>query len=158
MQPFAQLVHQMNGRVRLRIPARKGDHSYFAQLESRLAAHKDVAAVEVNPLTGSVLIRHRGNAMTVIAYATQQQLFTLTPTSEAANVALHTVSDGLDQLDDAVKRTTRGAFDLNELLFVMLLGISFVQLLRGKIFGPATSILSYAAAILTLHRTKSDKP
>jgi len=54
----AQLVHRTSSRIRVRIPARRNDHAYFRQLQQRLIGSLGVTAVEVNPLTASVLIEH----------------------------------------------------------------------------------------------------
>ena len=54
----AYVVHRTANRLRLRVPARKLDHSYFQGLKARLAGFPGVRSVEANPLTGSVLVEH----------------------------------------------------------------------------------------------------
>ena len=53
----ARVEHNMPGRVRVRIA--RGDRSpaHMERLRQRLQAHPDVSAVQVNPQTGSVLVR-----------------------------------------------------------------------------------------------------
>jgi hypothetical protein len=52
----AYVVHRTLSRMRVRIPGRRHDHAYFKQLRQRLIGSVGVIAVEVNPLTASVLI------------------------------------------------------------------------------------------------------
>jgi hypothetical protein len=54
----AFVAHSVPHRTRLRIPHRRHQPAYFAQLAERLLAHPLVREVVVNAVTGSVLIRH----------------------------------------------------------------------------------------------------
>jgi len=56
--PIAEIVHGMESRARLRISSRRGDAPFFKAIVAGLSAHPGVSAVEVSPMTGSVLIRH----------------------------------------------------------------------------------------------------
>jgi hypothetical protein len=154
MLPIAYVAHNVEDRTRLRIPSRKGDAAFFAGVERALAACEGVAYVETNPMTGSVLLRHTAPIADLTSYALEHQLFTLQPYTLPANTVLNTVSDRLDQAERTLQQMTHGAFDLNELLFVGLLGAVAVQVLRGKTLGPASALLSYAAAVLAVHRAK----
>lgn len=154
MLPAAYVAHQTRDRIRFRIPARKGDTRFFADLEQAFAALGGVAYVEANPLTGSVLLRHTVDPDELTRYALEQRFFTLQPDALPEHTVLNLVSTRLDQFDYTVQRTTGGAVDLNELLFIGVLAASAIQLLRGKALGPASALLSYAAAILASHRAK----
>ncbi|WEX89900.1 hypothetical protein PZN02_005232 [Sinorhizobium garamanticum] len=55
---YAQIIHRARGRVRIRIPARRHHASYFDELRTNLLACEGIVAVQVNPLTATVLIEH----------------------------------------------------------------------------------------------------
>jgi hypothetical protein len=57
----ADIVHRTACRTRVRIPGRRNDQAYFGELKRKLSGVADVVAVDVNPLTASVLIEHRGS-------------------------------------------------------------------------------------------------
>ena len=57
----AYVVHRTASRMRLRIPGRRLDQAYFERLKQRLIRSLGVMAVEINPLTASVLIEHSSN-------------------------------------------------------------------------------------------------
>jgi hypothetical protein len=153
MLPFATVSHTLQDRTRFRIPARKGDAAFFAAVEKTLTAHAQIHQVVANPLTGSVLVQHNLALTDLARYAQEQQLFTVEAKAPASR-ALNLASGSIDQVDHLLQRTTQGAFDLTELLFVGLIAAAIIQFLRGKVFAPATTLLSYAATLLVFHRTR----
>src|ERR1700730_13203812 len=52
------VAHSIRNRVRIKFPARRHDQAFFARLRPNLLARTGVIAVEVNPMTASVLIEH----------------------------------------------------------------------------------------------------
>jgi|APFre7841882724_1041349.scaffolds.fasta_scaffold15509_3 hypothetical protein len=58
--PSAEILHSIDGRTRLRVPARAGDAPFFAALADSLVALDGVIAVRTRPLIGSVLVFHDG--------------------------------------------------------------------------------------------------
>jgi hypothetical protein len=51
-----QVVHFLPGRVRLKVPAAKGNVAYIAQVRERFLQVPGVRSLDANPITGSVLI------------------------------------------------------------------------------------------------------
>lgn len=49
-------VHSTPGRMRIRVPALRGEESRYRRMEADLAARPGITHVTANPLTGSVLI------------------------------------------------------------------------------------------------------
>ena len=84
--PDAYTVHQVPGRMRLRVPARRGDRAYFANVAQVLVAVPDVRSVRVNPSTGSVLVRHAGPPQKFATHSAEVGLFRLVATAPAALV------------------------------------------------------------------------
>lgn len=154
MPPVAYVSHALAERLRLRIPTRKGDAAYFAVIEKTFSGHDQVTHVETNPLTGSVLLYHHTDQAALVDFAQKQQLFQLQPDAPVAHRALQAAEEQVERADRTIRRLTQGSFDLNDLLFVGLLGAAAIQTLRGRILGPSAALLSYAAAILAFHRTQ----
>lgn len=154
MLPAGYIAHRIGDRVRLRIPARKGDGAYFARVERELAACRRVLFVEANPLTASVLLRYTGTDDDLRRDGIDLELFTIEATPPAANPVLNAAAARLDQLDRVIQRSSNGSFDLLEVAFVGLVGASIVQTLRGQALGPASTLMAHALAILALHRAR----
>ena len=71
----ARIVHRMPGRLRIRVPSKRGDAGYFRAVKEALSAVEGVERVEVAPLTGSVLLCSRAAAETLIEAARAKGLF-----------------------------------------------------------------------------------
>lgn len=65
--PLARLVHASPGRLRLRLPALRGDADRLGALALAVAGIPGVRAAEGRAETGSLLILHRGEAAAVLA-------------------------------------------------------------------------------------------
>jgi hypothetical protein len=154
MAPIAYIVHSIQDRIRFHIPSRKRDAAYFTELEKAFAACNTVLAVETDPLTASILLKHKGDPADLTQYALEHRLFASPPPAVAVNPPIVAVASRLEQLDQTVQRMTQGAFDLNGIAFVGLVGAGLFQVWRGRTLGSATSLLSYAVALLALQRTK----
>jgi len=84
---LAFIVHRTSTRIRIKIPGRRGQKSYFEALKGALLAHPDVLEVEATLLTSSVII----NCRAAFALVTQDQQFPrlkITPADVLAPVAL----------------------------------------------------------------------
>ncbi|MCS6940383.1 MAG: hypothetical protein RMJ55_05955 [Roseiflexaceae bacterium] len=154
MLPTGYIAHRTGDRVRVRIPARRGDAAYFARIERELAACRRVMFVEANPLTASVLLRYSGTDDDLRRDGVDLELFAIEETPPAANPVLNAAAARIDQLDRVIQRSSNGSFDLLEVVFVGLVGASIVQTLRGQALGPASTLMAHALAILALHRAR----
>lgn len=73
--PIAYVEHQIPGRLRLRIPERRGDVAFFQRVVGVLSEVPDVTELDGSPLTGSVRIRYSGTAEAIAAAAAKEGLF-----------------------------------------------------------------------------------
>ncbi|WP_156910114.1 hypothetical protein [Rubritepida flocculans] len=76
--PAALLVHDGPGRMRLRLPALRGDAPRLAALALALAGLPGVVAAESAALTGSVLVLHRAESAGLLRAAEAAGLLRLT--------------------------------------------------------------------------------
>lgn len=154
MLPVAYVAHHAGDRLRLRIPARKGDAAFFAHVERDLATCPGVAYAEANPLTASILIHYHGDLGDLANAVSARQLFTLELPRLPESTVLDVVAERVERLDQAVIRASNGALDLETVAFLGLIGASIVQLARGQALAPASTLLANAVAILTFHRAR----
>jgi hypothetical protein len=157
MLPVAFVAHQAGERLRLRIPARKGDAAFFERAERDLAACPGVAYAEANPLTASILLHFHGDLDELASAASAGQLFTLEPPRMPEYSVLDVVADRVDRIEHFIQRRSQGALDLETILFLGLVGAGVVQLARGQALGPASTLLANAATILAVHRHRRDR-
>lgn len=154
MIPTVYIAHQYKDRTRLRIPARRGNDAYFNHVGQLLAERDDVAYVETNFLTGSILLHHDASLDDLLHYAAERQLFALPTRTPAAVPVLEQASSNFDRLDCYIQHKTQGTLDLEGAVFTSLVIAAIVQIFRGQTLGPASALLSYAAAILVSHRSR----
>jgi hypothetical protein len=145
MPPAAHVVHLLRGRLRLRVPERRGDAAYFAAVLEQLAQVAGVEQVQANPVTGSVLVLHDELAYADLsARLDETGLFTLTQAPEPHAPGLAPVTSGFALVDRLLTEHSGGSADLRTLLFIVLLTLAIGQMLRGQVMAPAISLLWYA--------------
>ena len=115
MLPHAYVSHESPGRLRLRIPSLRYDENYFSKVQERLSAHAGVLRVETSPVTGSVLVLHQLGAQELLLASEGLGLFAagaLVPTERPAPWEVKT-----------------------------LVGLGLLQVARGQLLAPASSLL-----------------
>ena len=134
----ARIVHRMPGRLRVRIPSKRGDAGYFRLVKEALSAVEGVERVEVAPLTGSVLLCSQAAAETLIESARAQGLFMVKEEREVKGTVLHdSIAAGFASMNDRVKTLSGSGFDLPGLAFLALMGAGLYQIARGNFAAPA---------------------
>jgi hypothetical protein len=152
MAPFAQVVHALPGRKRIRIPEKRGDEVYFTQVKERLADCPGVLAVEANPVTGGVLVHHAANATHFLHSAVEQGLFRVA----GNNLPIHSGANPPVPANRGVTVKSMPPFQLSSslrrLIFLGLIGTGIVQVFRGNIVIPALAAFMDAIKILPLNK------
>ncbi len=131
--PEASVAHSSAGRLRLKVPERRGDTAFFAELGGKLAAAPQVQEVETNARTASVLIKHASSGDALLSWADDHNL--LTPSGRLFTPRRQ-------------RPTAEPSWRTLVALAVLLLAVT--QLLRGQILGPATTLAFMAAQIARL--------
>lgn len=134
----ARLTHDVPGRLRYRIAARRGDPEFFTRIGAELLKCEMVQTVEINPLTGSVLVIHGAETAAITRYAEQHGLFRLGggDNSDAGR------GDPFDPPAD------KPAADVLSLLPPLFIGLGLYQLLQGNVLAPAVTLFWYAFSLL----------
>jgi Heavy metal associated domain 2 len=135
--PGAYICHQSAQRLRIKITSRKGNVKYFENLQSTLASHRTFDGLEVNALTGSVLIVDEHVDVDDIAdFAKARQLFELADQNSSHSPMTAQLVSHLENFNINLRRLTAGEMDLAGILLLFLLISGLTELLRGKIQMP----------------------
>jgi hypothetical protein len=148
MLPQAYLCHQVDGRTRLRVEAKRGDAGYFAQLSRELLGLPGVAAVQANPRTASLLLQYRGTPAALAGAAQERRLFQLVG-SESTSIRAR-VRQSLQGMDRDLARISAGGWTFNDAVFLALLGFAIREAWLGRIAAPAATLMWYAFSTLYL--------
>ena len=132
--PRAYITRRCTGQVRFKLPRQKGDTAFFEQVVQVFTRCPGVDSLQANPLTGSLLIYHRATPDELAKYARQNKLFAL--------------AQQPDSPPPSVPRQGEG--DLRSMAILLLLVLAAIQLARGSVLGPASTLLWMAWQIATL--------
>ncbi|MEW5422156.1 hypothetical protein [Amorphus sp. 3PC139-8] len=143
-----RLAHQMPGRVRLRT-IQPADANEIAALVDRIAAVPGLTRVVGRPQTGSIIVEGSG-AEGEIARLLQEHgaARIVTNQSHFAPPIDQALQFGVAKLDYEIASHTAKSLRLHSLLALLLLAAAAVQLARGQIAGPATTLLMSALSLL----------
>ncbi len=173
MTPVAHIEHQLPGRVRLRVPSKRGEVPFFEKVVQELSMHPAVRELTATPLTGSITLHYFEPLQPITAAAADQGLFKArrlepqTRASESKPASRLSEDSGLAggiaaglsglSLFQAVQGRVLGsaaenlwhAFGAQRFLGRPDIAAAFAvlgiyQILRGQLFGSATSLFFYA--------------
>ena len=158
MRPQAQIVHQTRGRLRLRIPEKRKDLPYFVGLYEQLQQTPAVEEITMNPLTGSVLLQFdAGRRNTLIGALADSRLIELGAIPASGIPPADGSRRNKGQLDRSLPGQIRSATDARTVLFLIVLGLSIHQLLKGQILAPALTLLMYGADLAVGRKRETPK-
>ena len=75
MMPEAIIAHESSGRLRIKIPASRGDAGVLAAYRDHLSQCPGIISVEINPITGSMLFLHQTSVAAIFDYAHEKNVF-----------------------------------------------------------------------------------
>lgn len=151
--PAAHIGHQTAERIRIRIPSRKGDAAYFSEVRAVLRKNVPMAGIEVNPATGSVLLKgSQVDAAAIASVGDETSLFALETRPSGIEPLSKKVATPFRDLSRSVDRFSGGELDLPGMAFLALIGVGVYQLARGNIVAPPWySAFWYALGLFTKH-------
>lgn len=144
MLPDAHVTHAVPRRLRIKVPSRKKDSAFFEGLQEQLSRHLDLESVQVNPMTGSVLLTDaRGIDLDAVrTWAEERELFRIhMPDPEAGALEGKTlaqkVAEPFQRLDTRIKNFTGGQIDIPTVAFVYLVLAGLYQVNKGSLAAPS---------------------
>lgn len=144
MTPKAYISHQIQGRTRIHVPAKKQDHAFFEHCRHALKQLEGIDEVEANPLTGSLLVLATAAVADIIEHARSSGLFDVAERGVAESTVLHRVAHRVRHAEDRIFALSSGHLDIDSMILIGFGGLSLIQLLRKKISPPALTMLWYA--------------
>ena len=157
MRPKAYRVHSIPGRIRFKIPERRGDHAFFDEIAELLRRFSTVTKVECNPLTGSLLLHHLGENDGEPMQAALNALAEIVELELSSPPVARGLRAEVIEVDQSIQRFTRGALDLSTTTALGLLALAGIQLLRGQQPVIAVSLAWYATELLRRWKEPSEK-
>lgn len=153
MMPIAHVMHALQGRVRIRIPSRRGNKQYFSRLHASLVTFSAVENLRINPKTGSVLIEYTGASFVQLkSFAIETELFLLEDLENEPRAVWQRATSGFEEIDSKLRKLTGGEIDLRSVLFIGLVMMGIRQLSRGYVMGPAMTIFWQALGLILTTR------
>lgn len=151
--PAAHIAHQTVERLRIRIPSRKGEADYFSEVTKALQEKISMAEIQVNPATGSVLLKGpEMNAAAVATVGEEASLFALNTRPSGSEPLSKKIARPIRDLSRSVNRFSGGELDLPGMAFLALIGVGVYQITRGNIAAPPWySAFWYALGLFTKH-------
>jgi len=135
----AYVSHQAPGRLRIKIPSKKGDSRYFEAIKSGFAGLGGIDDLQANPVTGSVLFLLKGASTEAIAsHALSRGIFKLHEKSSNAPIGLQQRMSGTFKgMNDQIKSLTGNELDIAGAAFLVLIGAGIYEISRGNFTAPA---------------------
>jgi len=156
MLPEAHICHRTPDRIRIKIPARKGDAAYFAWLRDQACQCPGVTKAEVNAVTGSVLLSHQLDIRQLAEFAAANHLFSLEISGAVPKTLNDKVVDSFRDLNGQIKGLSGNELDIPSIAFVGLLGIGIYELSMGNFVVPFWHTAFWYAMSIVLN-SRSDK-
>jgi len=150
MIPHAHVSHIMSCRLRIKVPSRKGDLSYFADVQEQLSMCPGVQEVSVSPHTGGALILYNCDKKSISEYAQEKGLFILKHPAGSQRALFSHVAHTFKMYNTSLKKLTDGQIDIPSLAFLSLMISGVYQLARGNLSVPAWyTAFYYALGVFT---------
>lgn len=150
--PAAFLRHRSRGRVRLSVPARRGDAPYFSGVMEALAGLRSFDRLQANPLTGSLLCEAEGLEVDELAsFGQEQGLFVLQTGPSPPVATMERIVQPVAAVDRSLRAVSGGRIDLPSGVFLGLVAAGVYQLLRGQAAAPPWyTAFWYALGLFTI--------
>lgn len=157
IRPSAFIKHQLPGRVRLKVPAKRGDFRYFNRMAEVFAECAGITQLQLNPFAASILVCHGADTPfnEIVSFAENKGLFGLTEKPAdydsvlIPNLPISTLTSfKIDQIDDSLLNLSQNRLNIRSILFLALIGLAIHQIARGNFMAPAATLLWYALELL----------
>jgi hypothetical protein len=132
MIPEALIAHSSPGRLRVKVPAHRGNPIVLEGLCGHLRNYPGIYSAEANPVTGSILILHETDAEAIMGYARSQGLFSLRVEERTKPEVQRVVASSYASADRALRRLTSGDMDIRTVSVLLLIAAGLFDLMQGS--------------------------
>ena len=137
MAPRGDCVHVSPGRLRIRVPERRGDAAFFGRAREILAVCPGVEQITVNAATGSILLRHCADLPDIAALAAEHGIFSLAEAGRKKRRFYPAVVGAYRTADERISRLSGGEIDLPGAATLTLAAAGIYQISKGRFGAPA---------------------
>jgi len=145
MAPSAYIIHSIKGRIRIQIPEKRKDNSFFSSMKQQFERMNAIENITVNDLTGTILLTGKNiDINTIQMYAQKNALFQIKKKSVAPLLLpslpkpLTTIlTNPIGSINQFTLKTSNNSVDLAGLFFLSLMGIGVFQIFRGNLILPS---------------------
>jgi len=137
LPPDAYVSHHTAGRFRIRIPSKKGDVAFFESLKTLGGQFPSIHEVTVNPLTGSILIKHALDPKLMEELGRKHFPEQAGQIDSPSSNIHRQVTETYHLVDKKIKKFTGGEMDVGTMSFGALLLMGLYQISRGNFMAPA---------------------
>lgn len=141
-----QIAHLTRGRIRFRLGESLSRDALTA-LITRISEIPDVARVVARPNTRSIILDITADGEPVIERLKADGVAVIMPHVPMPPLA-QLAQFSMTRMDATIGKRTDGMLDTRTVLATILILIAIAQLSRGKIAGPATTLLMSAFSLL----------
>ncbi len=154
--PVAFVSHQTGTRLRIKVPSKRKDVNFLSSLSTEISGIDGVKNVEVNKLTGSILIHHSHDPAGIVETIKANKLLTFAGRRFARTHLHRRVNDAFKEADVTIRDLTGNELDVSGAAVLTLIGVGIYQVWRGNV----AAIPWYAAGWYALNiflKSNSDK-
>lgn len=139
MLPKAHISHMTAGRIRIKVPSKKGHADFFVQLDDALSGIVGVERIETNALTGSLLFVHSADMQQLLRQIKECKLFELISKKNIGSQTFISkkVSETYQKYNKKITNSSEGFANIPDIAFLGLLGLGIYQISRGNFTTPA---------------------
>jgi hypothetical protein len=136
--PEAVICHYTKGRLRIKIPSKKGNVSYFDHVCNVLKNSGTCKNVAVNPINSSCVINTEEEIEKLKDFAQSNGLFDLKMIdTEKRRIINYTIKQTFNNFDLKIRRFFNDEIDLAGATLIALIGLTAYQIGRGNFSAPA---------------------
>jgi hypothetical protein len=132
------LSHASKGRLRLRIPSKRRNSAYFETISSELEKLSGLTQIQVNPMSGSILILYSELPAEMTSWLQRYHGLTMKNNIPVkSDLVQRKITGTFDQLNNRIRGFTNGELDIQALSFLALVVVGIYQISRGNFTAPA---------------------
>lgn len=147
MTVLARLVHSIPGRTRLRAESIKGDEQALAAVRTAFEDSKGVQNVEINVLTGSILVEHDTSIEELLQQLAERDVLEL-DNSEPEHY-LATLHRALAESNRRLEFASKGKLDLETVSFFGFVAAGIYQMFNNHGLPAGVTLMRYAVELVT---------
>lgn len=140
--PSAKLVHRTACRMRLRVPAKRNDQVFFADLEERLRRIPRIEKAVTRSQTAGVLLHFaEGDGDGIAAAIDRLEILSIDDPGGRATRRLDAIAPTPDNAISLLHALRSGSIDRRKIAFAIFILLLMHRLLRGGYVAPGLALI-----------------